>query len=263
MLKRIFCVHQRFITEFVRGRPRLSRYHLSTKIQYRIKMTSSETNKYKDKTDEKPIRVDHSLMGRTESEGSSVDGVSHEDITEFLGGFEKSQKHPFGVLLNFTTERGDAVSHPSFGEEAVRDLCARALGKRYPNIVRLNQTDFLVEFEASDNPTLFAIKLGSTHTWLGMELHMDAHIGAAMMLEKVSKQREEARDIVDKAKMQPNKNGSHSFEKPSEKKTAEEDSSNKEDTMLKVLESMSRKIEDLEKTTKENYTTSSMPNIRG
>ena len=177
-------------------------------------------------------------MGRTESEGSSVDGVSHEDITEFLGGFEKSRKHPFGVLLNFTTERGDAISHPSFGEEAVRDLCARALGKRYPNIVRLNQTDFLVEFGASDNPTLFAIKLGSTHTWLGMELHMDAHIGAVMTLEKVSKQREEARDIVDKAKMPPNKDGSHSFEKPSEKKTAEEDSSNKEDTMLKVLESM-------------------------
>ena len=47
--------------------------------------------------------------------------------------------------------------------------------------------DFLVEFEALDNPMLFAIKLGSTHTWLGMELHMDAHIRAAMMLEKVSK----------------------------------------------------------------------------
>ena len=137
------------------------------------------------------------------------------------------------------------------------------MGKRYPNIVRLNQTDFLVEFEASHNPTLFAIKLGSTHTWLGMELHMDAHIGAAMTLKKVSKQREEARDIVDKAKMQPSKDGSHSFEKPSEKKTAEEYFSNKEDTMLKVLESMSRKIEDLEKKTKENYTTSSMPNIRG
>ena len=121
----------------------------------------------------------------------------------------------------------------------------------------------MVEFEASDNPTLFAIKLGSTHTWLGMELHMDAHIGAAMTLERVSKQREEARDIVDKAKIRPNKNRSHSFEKPSEKMTAEEDSSSKEDTMLKVLESMSRKIEDLEKTTKENYTTSSMPNIRG
>ena len=34
--------------------------------------------------------------------------------------------------------------------------------------------DFLIEFEASDNPTLFAIKLGNIHTWLGMELHMDA-----------------------------------------------------------------------------------------
>ena len=45
--------------------------------------------------------------------------------------------------------------------------------------------------------------------------------------------------------------------------TSDEDSSSKEDTMLRVLESMSQKIEDLEKTTKENYTTSSMPNIRG
>ena len=93
-------------------------------------MTSlEETSKYKDKTDERPIRVDHSLMGRRESEGSSVDGVSQEDITEFLGGFERSQKHPFCVLLNFTTERGEAVSHHYFGEEAVRDLCARVLGK--------------------------------------------------------------------------------------------------------------------------------------
>ena len=101
-----FCVNLRFITKIVRGRPRSFHHHFNTKIQYRIKMTSSETNKYKDKTDERPIRVDHSLMGRTESEGSSVDGVSHEDITEFLGGFERSQKHPFCVLLNFTTERG-------------------------------------------------------------------------------------------------------------------------------------------------------------
>ena len=54
---------------------------------------------------------------------------AHEDITEFLGGSEGSQKHTFCVLLNFTTERGDAVSHPFFGEEAVRDLCARLLGK--------------------------------------------------------------------------------------------------------------------------------------
>ena len=56
------------------------------------------------------------------------------------------------------------------------------------NNSRLNQTDFLIEFEASDNPMLFAIKLGSTHTWLGMELHMDAHIGTTMTLEKVSRQ---------------------------------------------------------------------------
>ena len=68
-------------------------------------------------------------MGRRESEGSSVDGVSHEDISEFLGGSEGSQMHPFCVLLNFTMQRGNAVSHPSFGEEAVRDLCARVLGK--------------------------------------------------------------------------------------------------------------------------------------
>ena len=48
-------------------------------------MSSEEINKYKDRSDERPIRVDHSLMGRKESEGSSVDGVSQEDITEFLG----------------------------------------------------------------------------------------------------------------------------------------------------------------------------------
>ena len=96
-----------------------------------------------------------------------------------------------------------------------------------------------------------------------MELHMDAHIGAVMTLEKVSKQCEEARDIVDKAKTRPDKNRSNSFEKQKEKKTSEEDSTSKEDTMLKVLESMSQKIEDLEKTTKENHTATSMPNIRG
>ena len=164
MLKQISCVYLRFITKVVRGRPRPFHHYFNTKIQYRIKMMSSEeTNKYKDKTDKRPIRVDHSLMGRRESEGSSVDGVSHEDTMEFLGGSEGFQKHPFCVLLNFTTERGDAVSHPSFGEEAVRDLCARVLGKRYKNISRLNQTDFLIEFEALDNPTLFAIKLGNTH----------------------------------------------------------------------------------------------------
>ena len=122
---------------------------------------------------------------------------------------------------------------------------------------------FLDCFEASDNPTLFAIKLGNTHTWLGMELHMDAHIGTAMTLEKVSKQCEEARDIVDNTRIRPDKNISNSFGKQKVKKTSEEDSTSKEDTMLKVLESMSWKIEDLEKTTKENHTVTSMPNIRG
>ena len=151
-------------------------------------MSSEGINKYKDKVDERPIRVDHGLMGERESEGSSVDGVSHEDIFEFLGGSEGPQMHPFCVLLNFTTERGDTISHPAFGEEAVRDLCTRVLGRRYKNIFRLNQMDFLIEFEASDNLTLFAIKLGNTHTWLGMELHMDAHIGTAMTLKKVSRQ---------------------------------------------------------------------------
>ena len=86
LLKRISCVYLEFVTKIVRGRPRPFHHHFNTKIQYRIKMASSEeTNKYKDKVDERPIRVDHSLMGRRESEGSSVDGVSHEDIAEFLG----------------------------------------------------------------------------------------------------------------------------------------------------------------------------------
>ena len=209
-------------------------------------MSSEENNGYKDKIDERPIRVDHGLIGKRESEGSSVDGVSHEDILEFLRGSESVSMHPFSILLNFTTERGNAVSHPAFGEEAVRDLCARVLGKRYKNISRLNQTDFLIEFEASDNLTLFAIKLGSTHTWLGMELHMDAHIGTAMALEKVSRQCEEARNIVDNARVMPSKNTTSSSEKPEEKKTSEEgcyekkeESADKENTMLKVLESMS------------------------
>ena len=151
-------------------------------------MSSVGTSRYKDKVDKRPIRVDHGLMGERESEGSSVDGVSHEDISEFLGGSEGLQMHPFCVLLNFTTERGDAILHPAFGEEVVRDLCTRVLGRRYKNICRLNQMDFLIEFEASDNLMLFAIKLGNTHTWLGMELHMDAHIGTAMTLKKVSRQ---------------------------------------------------------------------------
>ena len=104
-------------------------------------MTSSEgTSTYRDKVDERPIRVDHGLVGERESEGSSVDGVSHEDVSEFFRGSESSQIHSFSTLLNFTTEGGDTISHPAFGEEAFRDLCVRGLGKRYDKISRLSQT---------------------------------------------------------------------------------------------------------------------------
>ena len=47
-------------------------------------------------------------------------------------------------------------------------------------------------------------------------------------------------------------------EKVKAEKVAEE-----EDAMLKVLESMSKKIEELDKTAKENLTSTSIPNIRG
>ena len=42
-----------------------------------------------------------------------------------------------------------------------------------------------------------------------------------------------------------------------------EGSANKENAMLKVLESMLWKIEDLDKTAKENRTSTSIPNIKG
>ena len=132
--------------------------------------------------------------------------MSHEDVSKLFRGSESSQMHLFCTLLNFTTEGGDAISHPAFGEEAVRDLCVRVLGRRHDKIVRLNQTDFLVEFEASDNPTLFAIKLGNKYTWLGMELHMDAHIGTATTLKKVSIKHEEAWTIVNNTKMMSSTN---------------------------------------------------------
>ena len=70
-------------------------------------MTSSEgTDTYREKVDERPIRVDHGLVGERESEGSSVDGVSHEEISELFGGSESSQMHPFCALLNFAMEGG-------------------------------------------------------------------------------------------------------------------------------------------------------------
>ena len=118
--------------------------------------------------------------------------------------------------------------------------------------------DFLIEFEALDNPMLFAIKLGNTHTWLGMELHMDAHIGTVMILKKVSRQNKEAQNIVDNAKIMPSKDMTSSTEKTETEKISEEGcyekregSADKEIAMLKVLELMSWKIEDLDKTAKE------------
>ena len=218
-------------------------------------MTSSEgIDTYREKIDERPIRVDHGLVGKRESEGSSVDGVSHEDISELLGGSKGSQMHQFCVLLNFAMERGDAISHLAFGEEAVRDLCTRVLGRWYKNIFRLNQTDFLVEFEASDNLTLFAIKLGNKHTWLGMELHMDDHIGTATTLKKVSLQCEEGWTIIINTRMMSSTNVPTMMTSPrkletekiseegSHEKVKAEKVVEKEDAMLKVLESMSRKI---------------------
>ena len=200
--------------------------------------------------------MDHGLIGERESEGSSVDGVSHKAVLELFGGSESSQIHSFCALLNFTMERGDAILHPAFGEEAARDLCERVLGRRYENILRLNQTDFLVELEASDNPMVFVIKLGNKHTWLGMELHMDAHIGTATTLKRVSMQCLEARNIVNNTKIMPSRNvptmttssGKMEMEKISEEgyheKVKAETVAEKEDTMLKVVESMLRKIEE-------------------
>ena len=128
----------------------------------------------------------------------------------------------------------------------------------------------MIEFEASDNLTLFAIKLGNKHTWLGMELHMNTHIGTAMTLKKVSRQHKEAQNIVDDTKIRPSKNMTSASGKTEMEKITEEgchgkreDTVDKEDAMLKVLESMLQKIEDLDRTAKENHTSTSIPNIRG
>ena len=68
----------------------------------------------------------------------------------------------------------------------------------------------------------------------------------------------------------PNKDMIGSTEKTEMKKILEEgcyekreDSADKENAMLNALELMSRKIEDLDKTAKENHTSTSIPNIRG
>ena len=111
---------------------------------------------------------------------------------------------------------------------------------------------------------LFAIKLGNKHTWLGMELHMDAHIGTATTLKRVSMQHEEACTIVNNTKMMSGRDvptmmtssGKTEMEKIPEEgcheKVKAETVAEKEDAVLKVLESMSKKIEELDRTAKEN-----------
>ena len=108
-----------------------------------------------------------------------------------------------------------------------------------------------------------------------MELHMDAHIGTATTLKRVSIQCEEAQTIVNNTKMMSSTNVSTmttssrqmEVEKISEegccKKVRAETVVEKEDAMLKVLESMSKKIEELDRMAKENFMSTSIPNIRG
>ena len=73
-----------------------------------------------------------------------------------------------------------------------------------------------------------------------------------MTLKKVSRQCEEAQNIVDNAKMMPSKNMTSSSGKTEMEKISEEgchekkeDIADKKDAMLKVLESMLQKIEEL------------------
>lgn len=80
-------------------------------------------------------------------------------------------------------------------------MCARVLGRRYERIFKLNQTDYLVEFEEMDNPTVFAIELGSEHKWLGIDLHVDVHIGTKDTLRKVSQEHEKAHGVVNVEKV--------------------------------------------------------------
>lgn len=70
------------------------------------------------------------------------------------------------------------------------------MGKRYDKIIQLNQMDFLVEFEITDNPTLFATRIGRERNWLGMNLIADVHIGTMSNLKGVSQEHKEAHRII-------------------------------------------------------------------
>ena len=111
MLKQIICEYLTFLMKVVRSRPIHFHLNFKTKLPHKTNMMSSEgTDTYREKVDERAIRVDHGLIGERESEGSSVDGVSHEDVSELFRGSEGCQMHPFCTLLNFTTEGGHIIA---------------------------------------------------------------------------------------------------------------------------------------------------------
>ena len=58
------------------------------------------------------------------------------------------------------------------------------------------ETDYLVEFIKTDNPTVFAIELGSVHKWLGIDLHIHVHICTSNTLRKVSQECKKACEIM-------------------------------------------------------------------
>ena len=139
--------------------------------------------------DERPIRPDHALVGR---EGSSVDREYQDEASSEI---MEVKAHPFGVLLNFRTEKGESVTHPAFSEDAVRDICARVLGKLPMNVRRLNNYDFVVGFTEDDHLTVFTHELGRQINWFDQRLLIDAHIATFDTLSCISRMREEARRV--------------------------------------------------------------------
>ena len=84
-------------------------------------MTSASKKGYsRREMDERPIRLDHALVGEEEMEGSSVDGVSIESCRET----EILTAHPLSVLLYFTTKEGYAIPHPAFGKKQY-EICVQ------------------------------------------------------------------------------------------------------------------------------------------
>ena len=249
---------------YQRGRPNLlPPQSIIGNLIYRPNMATSSNSSVNSKgSDERPIRP--LLLGEARVGEISQDGVSKEaevvEVPKEPIAVKAPRVHPFCVLLNFTTKDGLAVTHPAFGEDAVRDLCARRMGRKYDRISRLNITDFMVEFDMVDNPTLFATGMGRQVKWLGMDLDVDAHIGAPETLGKVSRQREEAQRVLAEAAAAaaapPEPVPSVPTPKPPVEKVVDEVSEResyiqeKEDAMLKVLESMSKRIEQLDQAAK-------------